>query len=566
MAKVDLRKTVYNKDQFSRVVGGREFTTFGVQDLAATFTIEDFFNQYDNLFLSIPINGANNSHEYLVRKSGELVGFQRTTEDIQPLLDEIASLREQLLQTRQENINLQVEAAGGGIASELNDQFNELLKALGEQPDFSALLDDGSTSPSFVLIEDIISTSISATGEPQSREVSIFENDNIPEDKTLTFLGIDQDPFFGTVFVTNSKEGILRYTPNRDAPAGNKVDKFTYKISDEEGVEDIGTVFINITRLTAGADNPPITEDDVIDASVDKDGTVNPGTVNILANDRDPDTNEPVIFDSIVVKPKYGVVEVIDPEVGIVTYTPNKLAPSGLHADVFEYKIFNSRNAAAIGKVFINIKNDYLSAPVAGDDELAIVIKVSDTDNPNSNYTVEKNLINVIENDEGLDVIFESIGTPPEYGTVTATADGIVTYVPRIGVRSSGEIDLNAWFTPGAGVQPVVEDSFTYIAKSGASGLTTTSPVKVRINVLEPDDEPLPADPVSEGEDKKQTDDTDATGRPQEPDFKNQEEKDKKKSGGDSRRETKTYNSSAETTTTTDITNPTTSPAGNTIF
>lgn len=552
MAKIDLRKTVYNKDQFSRVVGGREFTTFGTQP-GTIFSVEDFFTQYDNLFLTIPVFGDTNSHEFLVRKSSELVGFQRTTDDIQPLLDEISSLRDQLLQTRQENINLQIEAAGGGVASELSSQFSELLAALGEQPEFSETFDDGSGTPSFVLIEDTISTSITAAGEPQSREVSIFENDNIPEDKTLTFLGIDQDPFSGTVFVTNSKEGILRYTPNRDAPAGNKVDKFTYRISDEEGVEDIGTVFINITRLTQTEDQPPVTVDDVIDVSVDKDGTVNSNTVNILANDSDTLTNDPVIFDSIVQKPMYGIVEIIDPELGIVSYTPNKLAPSGIHADSFIYKIFNSRNVAATGKVFINVKNDYLSAPVAGDDELAIVIRVSDTDNPNSNYTVEKNLINVIENDEGLDVIFESIGAPPEYGTVTATADGIVTYVPRIGVRSSGEIDLNAWFTPGAGVQPVVEDSFTYIAKSGASGLTTTSPVKVRINVLKPDEEPLPFDPVKE-EDKKQTGNTDASGRPQEPNFEDEQEKQKKKSGGDGRRETKTYNSSAETSSNTSTT------------
>jgi hypothetical protein len=542
MAKVDLRKTVYNRDQFSRVVGGREFTTFIVEDEAA-FSVQDFFEQYDNLFLSIPVFGDTNTHEYLVRRSSELVGFQRTTEDIQPLLDEISNLRDQLLQTRQENINLQIEAAGGGVASELNDQFNDLLKALGEQPDFSDLLDDESTSPSFVLIEDTISTSISATGEPQSREVAIFENDNIPDDKTLTFLGIDQDPFSGTVFVTNSKEGILRYTPNRDAPAGNKVDKFTYRISDEEGVEDIGTVFINITRLTQTEDQAPVTVDDVIDVSVDKDGTVNSNTVNILANDSDPLTNDPVIFDSIVQKPMYGIVEIIDPELGIVSYTPNKLAPSGIHADSFIYKIFNSRNVAATGKVFINVKNDYLSAPVAGDDELAIVIRVTDTENPNSNYTVEKNLLNVIENDEGLDVIFDSISSTPQYGTVTATPDGIVTYIPRIGVRSSGEIDLNAWFTPGAGVQPVLEDSFTYNAKSNTSGLSTTSPVTVRINVLKPDEEPLPVDPVKEGDGEKITSDTDSTGRPQEPDSTNDESSTKSSNPGTGRG-TITYNSS----------------------
>jgi len=107
MAKIDLKKTVYNKDQFNRVTGGRGFTTFTLDGDGVTFTVEDFFNEYDNLFLSIPVFGDINSHEYLVRRSSELVGFQRTTDDIQPLLDEIASLRDQLLQSRQENINLQ---------------------------------------------------------------------------------------------------------------------------------------------------------------------------------------------------------------------------------------------------------------------------------------------------------------------------------------------------------------------------------------------------------------------------------------------------------------------------
>lgn len=134
MAKVDITKTVYNKAQFNRVVGGREFTTFTLDGGGVSFTVEDFFAEYENLFLSIPINGPSNSHEYLVRKSGELVGFQRTTEDIQPLLDEIANLREQLLQSRQENVNLQIEVAGGTSSSQLTEQFNQLLQALGEQP------------------------------------------------------------------------------------------------------------------------------------------------------------------------------------------------------------------------------------------------------------------------------------------------------------------------------------------------------------------------------------------------------------------------------------------------
>ena len=174
MAKVDLRKTVYNKDQFSRVVGGREFTTFGIEDVAP-FSVEDFFNEYENLFLTIPVFGGVNTHEYLVRKSSELVGFQRTTEDIQPLLDEITNLREQLLQARQENIALQVEAAGGGTASQLTDQFNEVLAALGEQPEISFNIDfsggegRGATHQAILTSPSLPSPLIIVTPNPSER-------------------------------------------------------------------------------------------------------------------------------------------------------------------------------------------------------------------------------------------------------------------------------------------------------------------------------------------------------------------------------------------------------------
>jgi len=75
MAKVDLRKTVYNKNQFNRVVGGREFTTFTTPLLEESITVEEFFQAYEDLFLTIPVNGNNKSHEYLIRRSSELVGF-----------------------------------------------------------------------------------------------------------------------------------------------------------------------------------------------------------------------------------------------------------------------------------------------------------------------------------------------------------------------------------------------------------------------------------------------------------------------------------------------------------
>ncbi len=557
MAKVDLRKTVYNKDQFDRVVGGREFTTFGVAQ-AVDFTVEDFFQQYDALFLTIPVFGEVNTHEYLVRRSSELVGFQRTTEDLQPLLDEITNLREQLLAARQENINLQVQSAGGDIASQLNDQFNELLDALGEEPEINVNIEGlgedgqgGTGTGEFTLVEDTINAIIPATGAPKGTQIAVFENDQIPEGKTLTFKGISTKPQYGTAVVLNTQNGTIEYTPNVDAPTGPNADRISYIVIDEKGIENTGFIRINIENI-ARDNQPPVANDDIVNVSVDVDGTINSNTINVLINDIDPDSEQPLFFDGIVTQPTQGTVNILDPETGIVEYIPNKRAKNGDKADQFEYKVIDNKGLSAIGKVFVNIRNRYVTFTSAGDDELSITIRVTDRENPNSNKTFENNTLNVLENDNGLDIIFDGITSQPEYGTLTATADGVVTYIPKIGVRSSGEIDLNAWFTPGAGVEPIVEDSFTYRAKNNASGTTDIATVNVRINVLLPDEQATiegTVDPLGSGK-KDSTEDLDATGRPQEPDLTNQDDR-QKKSGGGAGRETKTYNSSADANSTT---------------
>ena len=106
-----VRKTVYNKEQFNRVVN-RDFTTFTqpVEEPDVN-EIAEFFANYNRLFYLIPAEGEVNSHRYLIEKSSELVDFEKSTEEIQPLLDEIALLREQLLTANQTNFELQQQLA-----------------------------------------------------------------------------------------------------------------------------------------------------------------------------------------------------------------------------------------------------------------------------------------------------------------------------------------------------------------------------------------------------------------------------------------------------------------------
>ncbi len=94
---IQIKKTVFDTTEFSKVVDNT-FKTF-TQPTAAqdTDTPEELFRLYEKLYYVIDVTGETNSHEYLIKKSSELVTFDAVTEDIQPLLDEIAQLRQQNL-------------------------------------------------------------------------------------------------------------------------------------------------------------------------------------------------------------------------------------------------------------------------------------------------------------------------------------------------------------------------------------------------------------------------------------------------------------------------------------
>lgn len=109
--EIKIQKTVFKQEDFSKVVDS-DFKTF-VKPVEAvnTDTVSELFRLYDKLFYSIPSEGPTNSHEYLVKKSSEIYKLDQTTEDIQPLLDEIANLRSNLLEANQTIIELQIANA-----------------------------------------------------------------------------------------------------------------------------------------------------------------------------------------------------------------------------------------------------------------------------------------------------------------------------------------------------------------------------------------------------------------------------------------------------------------------
>jgi hypothetical protein len=106
---IQIVKTVHNKTEFSKVID-KGFKTY-TQPVPEedTDTAEELFRLYEKLYYAIDIEGEENSHEYLIKKSSELISYERDTEDIQPLLDEIAQLRTQLLSANQQILTLETK-------------------------------------------------------------------------------------------------------------------------------------------------------------------------------------------------------------------------------------------------------------------------------------------------------------------------------------------------------------------------------------------------------------------------------------------------------------------------
>ena len=104
--QVKIQKTVFNKAAFNETVN-TEFTQLVTTPDPSFFDINlatqnDFWILYEKYFYEIPKEGEINSHEYLAKTSGEYASYEPQAEEIQALLEEIAELRTENLEVRQE--------------------------------------------------------------------------------------------------------------------------------------------------------------------------------------------------------------------------------------------------------------------------------------------------------------------------------------------------------------------------------------------------------------------------------------------------------------------------------
>jgi len=107
--KVDLVKEVYGRTTYPRVVDvsfSELYNPITPVTVTQQVTVEEFFDLYNQLFFEIPATGEVNSHEYLVARSTEYLGGVVLTDTEKAYIEEINSLRQQLLEANANYANI----------------------------------------------------------------------------------------------------------------------------------------------------------------------------------------------------------------------------------------------------------------------------------------------------------------------------------------------------------------------------------------------------------------------------------------------------------------------------
>jgi len=101
---IPIQKNIYSSNKFKEVIDTDFSELFNTQD---NFGVDDFFNQYNRLFIEIPLSGQS-SHTELIRRSSELLGPtgpDAKDKEIENLQAALKDLSEQLVTANQPDIS-----------------------------------------------------------------------------------------------------------------------------------------------------------------------------------------------------------------------------------------------------------------------------------------------------------------------------------------------------------------------------------------------------------------------------------------------------------------------------
>lgn len=116
MDKLFLNKKIYSKNQYEKVIDTKfsqlaTSTSPSTTSSLSTISVDEFFQNYNDIFFQIPKFGEINSHEYLVKRSSEYINADLINQDIQALIEEINALQQENLDLNQQLINFQLSSS-----------------------------------------------------------------------------------------------------------------------------------------------------------------------------------------------------------------------------------------------------------------------------------------------------------------------------------------------------------------------------------------------------------------------------------------------------------------------
>ncbi|MEO7733148.1 MAG: Ig-like domain-containing protein [Kofleriaceae bacterium] len=178
-----------------------------------------------------------------------------------------------------------------------------------------------------------------ATTENVAGSVDVLSNDSDPDGNTIGVTA-HTSPVHGAVTFSGT---VATYTP---AAGFIGSDSFTYTIGDGRGGAATATVTISVV------DRPPVAGDDAIGTLQDT-----PGSVNVLANDNDPDPDELAVIS--FTQGAHGAVTLTS---GVATYTP---VAGFIGSDSFTYTIDDGHGATATGTVNVTVSSSVAMCSIA---------------------------------------------------------------------------------------------------------------------------------------------------------------------------------------------------------
>jgi hypothetical protein len=169
--------------------------------------------------------------------------------------------------------------------------------------------------------------------------VDVLANDSDPDDQTLIIKSVNSATGANVEVTSDNK---VRYIPKSDFNKAGGSDTFTYIVEDIQGATDEATVTISIGKKPNGAPNA------LPDTASTAYGT--PVSINVLANDSDPEGDEIIIID---VKSDTGaIVKVVN---GQVVYTPKSDFNTAGDDDKFTYTIKDSEGNESSTTVTVKV-------------------------------------------------------------------------------------------------------------------------------------------------------------------------------------------------------------------